>query len=620
MTVTADAPVIITGPGIYPDLSEDAYHADPVPGGSLSSGGARKLLPPSCPARFKHERDNPTAPTESMELGSAAHKLVLGVGAEIEIIDAENWRTKASREAADEARAAGRIPLLPADYSIVQAMATALRGNDLARFLLSSERGGYPEQSLFAVDDETRVWCRVRLDWMPDERAQLPIIADYKGLELGTPLPTPTGWTTMRAVRVGDQLLGSDGNPCAVTAKSEVHYRKTYRVRFDDGSTVVCDDEHLWLTTSGGTQNKTRTAVRSTEKIKQTLRLYGQCHHRVPVASPLSLPDLPLPIDPYVLGCWIGDGNTADGRITSADPEIYERIAARGYGMGTSPPSALCPIRTIYGLTTHLKKAGVLGHKSIPAPYLRSGYAQRLDLLRGLMDTDGSWNSTRNQAVFTTADKALGAQVRELALSLGQRAILHTVKANGFGLHIEAYRVTFTPTGGLNPFALSRKADRVSAPARTNSTRRVIVAVDETVTVATQCLAVDSADRTYLCTEAMIPTHNTSDSCHSESFARSAARYGYHVQEVFYRRVYRQLTGRDVDFLFVVQEKAPPYLVNVCQLNDSSVQAGETLVRRALQRYRDCTESGVWPGYDADTEDGIAHIDLPRWAMPGRDW
>lgn len=354
------------------------------------------------------------------------------------------------------------------------------------------------------------------------------VLGDFKGLALDTPIPTPDGWSTIGALSAGDQVFDSAGQPCTVTAKSSVHYRRCYRIRFDDASSVVCDDEHLWLTTSGRNSGRrtTITAVHTTEEIRQTLTLYGQHHHRVAVAGPLSLPETGLPIHPYVLGCWLGDGTASCGRITNPEPEIFERIAACGYEIGGSPPSARCPQRSIYGLATQLRKAGLLGHKAVPGTYLRASRSQRLALLRGLMDTDGTWNTTRSQAVFTSADKALALSVRELALSLGQRAVLHTITAHGFGLTIEAYHVSFTPVG-LNPFALSRKADKVSVRSEVRSSRRVITAVEETLTVPTQCITVDSPDSTYLCTEAMIPTHNTTASGPWGSVAFQLAGYRY---------------------------------------------------------------------------------------------
>jgi hypothetical protein len=188
VTITAtpsDATVV--EPGVYPDIPEDLYHRDPVPGGSLSSSGARKLLPPSCPAKFRYEMDHPAPPTESMELGTAAHKTVLGVGAPIKIIDAEDWKTKAARDGRDAARAAGAVPLLPDEYLQVQEMALEIKRHPVASVLLDPGRGGAAEQSMFWVDPEFGVWCRARLDWMPAPTPGRFLVCDYKTTNSAAP-------------------------------------------------------------------------------------------------------------------------------------------------------------------------------------------------------------------------------------------------------------------------------------------------------------------------------------------------------------------------------------------------------------------------------------------------
>src|SRR5699024_2902447 len=126
---------------------------------------------------------------------------------------------------------------------------------------------------------------------------------------LDTPIPTPTGWTTMGAVNVGDEVFGSDGKPCTVTAKSPVKNIGTYVVRFDDTSSVVCDSEHIWWTlTARERRAGTEPTPKSIDQIIATLTYGSQNQHWVPMPDPLDLPDAELPIDPYLLGCWLGDG------------------------------------------------------------------------------------------------------------------------------------------------------------------------------------------------------------------------------------------------------------------------------------------------------------------------
>lgn len=162
MTAVADQ-LVITEPGVYP-IPEDVYHADPTPDGSLSSSGAKKLL--DCPARFEYDRRHPPQPSAAMELGTAVHKLVLGTGADLVLIDAENYRTKAAQDAAKAARAEGKVPLLPKEMAEARAIADAVLAHPIAGNLFDPEHG-VPERSLFWHDDATGVQRRARLDWLP---------------------------------------------------------------------------------------------------------------------------------------------------------------------------------------------------------------------------------------------------------------------------------------------------------------------------------------------------------------------------------------------------------------------------------------------------------------------
>lgn len=169
----------ITGPGVY-DIPADAYHADPVPGGSLSSTGARRLLPPSCPAKFRYWLDHPPAPTDAMQLGTAAHRAVLGVGAELVEVRADTWRTKAAQQQRIEAAEAGAVALLTEQFEQAQAMATALRADKRAAALFDPGHG-IPEQALIWRDPESGIWRRALLDFLRHrETTGRLVVVDYK--------------------------------------------------------------------------------------------------------------------------------------------------------------------------------------------------------------------------------------------------------------------------------------------------------------------------------------------------------------------------------------------------------------------------------------------------------
>lgn len=182
MTVTEERTTLsaITKPGVYDDIPEAVYHRDPVPGGSLSSSGARKLLPPSCPALYKYEQDHKPPHKKVWEIGTAAHQLVLGTGPELVVIDAPRWDTNATKAEVAAIREAGNVPLKRGEHDQVQAMAAELKRHPIAGALFQPGTGR-AEQSLFWKDPQTGVICRARFDWLPTPvKGKRLIIGDYK--------------------------------------------------------------------------------------------------------------------------------------------------------------------------------------------------------------------------------------------------------------------------------------------------------------------------------------------------------------------------------------------------------------------------------------------------------
>ncbi|WP_280395691.1 replicative DNA helicase [Nocardia brasiliensis] len=179
-----------------------------------------------------------------------------------------------------------------------------------------------------------------------------------KALALDTPLPTPTGWTTMGEVRVGEELLDAAGRPTRVVAATDILTdRPCYEVEFSDGTVLVADEEHQWLTetrasrksaheaASGKHSQRTFAAIRTTGEIARTLRCSTadrRINHSVINAQPLQLPARDLLVPPYTLGAWLGDGTSATAQLTTADPEIVARIEAEGL---IAVPSATARLR-----------------------------------------------------------------------------------------------------------------------------------------------------------------------------------------------------------------------------------------------------------------------------------
>jgi replicative DNA helicase len=390
-----------------------------------------------------------------------------------------------------------------------------------------------------------------------------------KALALDTPLPTPRGWTTMGEVAVGDELYDALGRPTRVVAATEVmHGRPCFEVVFSDGSRIVADAEHQWLTETRAARksrwaaerqyNRTRNQrihpkVVTTEEIQATLKigLDRRANHAVLNASPIVGTECTLPVDPYVLGAWLGDGHSASGRITCETNEIPMYIEGRGYvvehrgamlySIKVPNPEVgrrrVCPdcgspmtgaflcadCRADHGtFTALLRSAGVLNDKHIPSSYLRSSESDRRALLAGLMDTDGTVVKGVGSCQFSVTNERLAKDVYELVVSLGYRCGRRRKRVRGRSEHTSTcYILNFSTTDDvfwLERKQLAHKAERPTSTARIG--RRYITDVRPLGSVPVRCVQVDNAEQMYLAGDSMIPTHNSTlalDLCRAAS-------------------------------------------------------------------------------------------------------
>lgn len=340
-------------------------------------------------------------------------------------------------------------------------------------------------------------------------------VALNEALALDTPLPTPSGWVRMGDVTVGDRLFGRDGSPVTV---SEVHPiqtgRKCYRVTFADGSSVVASDGHLWLAKKCTSREAGR--VRTTEEL-------AQGRFRVPRAGVAVSEDVQLPVDPYALGLWLGDGDARAPIVCAGADDIDEitrLVESRGLltkrcDSRTPRIRLLVPGGRVGGrydtnpvesFRGQLVTAGVLNDKHVPCIYLRAGTAQRLALLQGLMDSDGCITKD-GFAVFVNDNDRIADAFMELARSLGQsprRTWAPDSRSRKGGFH----RICFTPRG-LEPVKLPRKVARLKATGTEMSSWVTIESVVEVDSVPVRCIAVDSEDHLFLAGEGWSVTHNT---------------------------------------------------------------------------------------------------------------
>lgn len=396
-------------------------------------------------------------------------------------------------------------------------------------------------------------------------------IVDWKGLPLDTPIITINGWSTMGELKVGDIIFDKDGFKTKVIGKSKIKFKNCYEIIFDDKTKVVCDDEHLWTLMDG--------------TVKQITDL--KIGDKISITKPINTEEVKLPIDPYVLGIWLGDGRNRSGEVSNMDSFIFEEIERRGYTIGKDISHKTCPSRTIFGLTTKLRKLNLLRNKHIPSIYLRASIQQRLDLLRGLMDSDGNANKTRKQAVFTTCRFQLSNDVQELLVSLGQRpnqSVVHRIINNK---DVLIYPLAFRPID-INPFLLPRKSEQILKQwgyGKSNyRTIKNISILEEKL--HTQCIMVDSPSNTYLCTRNMIPTHNTGQ--RKDWGTGKIKDYDYlcsDFQLMFYYYAARQMFPQYKHFsvtIFFIRDGGP-YTIH---FDESTIDVVERKIKERVEQIR----------------------------------
>ena len=360
-----------------------------------------------------------------------------------------------------------------------------------------------------------------------------------KALSLDTPIPTPNGWSTMAAIDIDDEIFDEAGNPTKVVAVSPVMLgRPCYRVRFNDGEEIVADAEHRWFTSSDKARRSVRStaakrgkrehtlpkgtdqrwkhtfpSVVTTSDIASSIWAQGKINHHVVNAKPLQMPVAALPISPYILGCWLGDGTSASAHLTVGDEDAAQMavaIGAEGQRVTRHQYAARTGTWRLHGLDAPLRACGLLKNKHIPLKYLRASEPQRLALLRGLMDTDGHC-AKDGTCEFTTVNERIAEGFYDLACGLGCRVkrMVGRATLNGRDCGLK-YRFQFSPP--FRAFTIERKASRQrmpNEPYRGRTKYRSIVACEPVSSVPVKCLAVDFASHLFLCGRGMIPTHNT---------------------------------------------------------------------------------------------------------------
>lgn len=403
---------------------------------------------------------------------------------------------------------------------------------------LDLENGVYPEYLISRVSKDGILCLAGQIDVLVKHGNHI-IIIDHKGLPLDTPIMTTNGFVLMKDLKVGDKVYDKDGNPTTITVKSKVHHNPCYKIQFDNTDSIIADKDHRWLISFKKQKTKSnptgiKEQVMTTEELadyidwcKENNKWTSNYIPKIYNTKPLNNEFKKLPIDPYVLGCWLGDGSKSCGILTQAsNSNVWSEIQNRGYIIGNnlihSKDRAGTESRTIMGLSISLKKLNLINNKHIPSIYLTSSYNQRLDLLRGFMDTDGYYNKVRHRFVMTTDQKWQMESMVQLCSSLGFKVSVFDAHPKCNGKTFTGWNITFS-TKGVNPF-LSRNQENIIYPQTDKCSFRNIKSVELVNTVPTQCIAVDSPSHTYLAGYAMIVTHNTNSKIDTKGFFNSKTK------------------------------------------------------------------------------------------------
>lgn len=303
-----------------------------------------------------------------------------------------------------------------------------------------------------------------------------------KHLHVDTPVATPDGWTTMGELRPGDFVFDETGAPTLVEWTSAIKKQPSYRVAFDNGDSIIASATHPWLVQNYSARKHEYPAkVRTTqEMVDGGLTRQAPHNHRlfvnwsIDAPKPLQCPTAELPIEPYTLGVWLGDGHSNAPTLTCADLPIVDELR----------------------------------NKHIPPQYLRASYQQRLDLLRGLMDTDG-YADKRGRLYFYNSNRTVIDGFLELVTTFGWSLRLREKTATFYGKDCgPTWAVAFQTTERV--FNLPRKAERQRPEKQSiRSSRIYIKSIDPVGEQLVRCIGVSASSHLYLAGRGMVPTHNS---------------------------------------------------------------------------------------------------------------
>ena len=349
-----------------------------------------------------------------------------------------------------------------------------------------------------------------------------------KAQPLHAPILTATGFKPMGEIGVGESVYSADGKLTLVTGVFPQGEKDIYRVRFSDGAVAECCDEHLWTVQNEYDRDKGRVRTIELREIMGGLRGHdGRRNYSVPLVR-VEFREAELPLDPYLLGVLLGDGGLRQATpvLSSVDTEIITSVAdllPKGVSV-VKVEGGTCDYRLSGGqrggssnaLTDALRSLGLMAlfshEKFIPEAYLTASVAQRLALLQGLMDTDGTCDKRGTHVSFATSSDRLASDLVAVVRSLGGVAKV-TRKSRSYsreGVRVpcmDSLNITVNLPADLAPFRLSRKT-ALYIPKTKYAPKRYIESVEFVEKMQAQCIRVAHPSHLYVTSDYVL-THNT---------------------------------------------------------------------------------------------------------------
>ncbi len=379
-----------------------------------------------------------------------------------------------------------------------------------------------------------------------DPENKIIFISGAAGTSKAQPLDakvlTPNGYVDMGSLSVGDFVFSPNGKPTKVIGVFPQGNKEIYKIKFSDGTSTECCGDHLWHTTTLYDRNyrvkksgeifkqKRAGSVKTTDEIRNSLFVRGRVNHAIPICEPVQFTTKELFLDPYIMGILLGDGCLVQKTsFSTKDIEIVNNISEKlpnGFAV-KKVESSQCDysivsegshVNEITDFIRELKLNVKSAFKFIPEEYLLGDVNQRTELLRGLMDSDGTISNNKTQTAshesFSSVSQDLINGVKFLVQSLGGTTTVSGPKQSyyynqdGEKVLCQDYftaHLNFNPE--INPFSLTRKSQRY-IPKSKYPPHRYIVDVERVSEKECQCIMVEDESHLYL-TNDFIVTHNT---------------------------------------------------------------------------------------------------------------